>query len=92
MAGDLLDKFKGVRRVGRGWTARCPAHDDHQNSLSLSRSDGKWLLKCHAGCGWQEILAAAGLSANVRPGTFRSVLRSVTMMILLALCSAVVST
>jgi hypothetical protein len=37
-------------------------------------------------------LAVAKLSANVRLGTFRSVLRSVTMMILLALCSAVVST
>jgi len=35
-------------------------------------------------------LAVAGLSANVRTGTFRTVLRSVTMMILLALCSAVV--
>jgi hypothetical protein len=35
-------------------------------------------------------LAAAGLSANVRMGTFRPGLRSVTMMLLLALRSAVV--
>jgi hypothetical protein len=35
-------------------------------------------------------LAMAGLSANVRPGTFEADLRSVTMMILFGLCSAVV--
>jgi hypothetical protein len=47
-------------RSGEGWTAKCPAHKDKQNSLSVHHRDGKWLLKCHAGCDWKEIIAAIG--------------------------------
>jgi hypothetical protein len=32
---DLLARLKGVRRSGEGWTAKCPAHEDRQNSLSI---------------------------------------------------------
>jgi len=60
---DLLAQLKAVRRGGDGWTARCPAHDDQHNSLSIHHPDGRWLLKCHAGCGWQEIIDALGLDA-----------------------------
>ena len=36
---------------GRGWMARCPAHDDRTPSLSIAQGDdGRVLLKCHAGC------------------------------------------
>ncbi|MBT4094178.1 MAG: hypothetical protein HOE85_09445 [Nitrospinaceae bacterium] len=54
-----LDKF---RRAGRGFTARCPAHDDGTPSLSLRDSDDgkKLLLHCHAGCTAQEIIEATG--------------------------------
>jgi hypothetical protein len=55
---DLLAQLKGVARSGDGWTARCPAHDDRHNSLSIHHRDGRWLLKCHAGCGWQDIIDA----------------------------------
>ena len=42
--------------------ARCPGHDDHRPSLSLAESsDGKALLKCHAGCSTEEIVAPLGL-------------------------------
>jgi hypothetical protein len=58
---DILARLKDVRRNGTGWTAKCPAHEDGQNSLSISRGDGKWLVHCHAGCGWQEIIAAIGV-------------------------------
>jgi hypothetical protein len=52
-----------VVRNGDGWTARCPAHDDQHNSLSIHHRDGRWLLKCHAGCDWQKIIDALGIDA-----------------------------
>src|SRR5687767_1620534 len=58
---DILPRLKAVHRSGDGWTARCPAHDDKLNSLSLSHRDGRWLLRCHAGCGWEDVVAALGL-------------------------------
>jgi putative DNA primase/helicase len=57
---DLLARLKDVVRSGDGWTARCPAHPDQHNSLSIHHHDGRWLLKCHVGCGWQEIINALG--------------------------------
>jgi putative DNA primase/helicase len=59
---DLLQRLSGVRKAGDGWTARCPAHDDEHNSLSLHHRDGKWLLRCHAGCTVESITAAVGLT------------------------------
>lgn len=46
-------------RNGRGWVARCPAHDDTSPSLSLSLGSGGILLAhCHAGCPFEEIILA----------------------------------
>src|ERR1700720_2250925 len=59
----LLACLNGVVRSGDGWTARCPAHDDRRNSLSIHHRHGRWLLKCHAGCGWQAIVDALGAEA-----------------------------
>jgi hypothetical protein len=59
---DLLARLVGVCRSGEGWTSRCPAHEDQHNSLSIHHRDGRWLLKCHAGCGWREIIEALGLN------------------------------
>jgi hypothetical protein len=61
---DLIAHLKGVLRSGDGWTARCPAHEDRRNSLSIHHRDGRWLLKCHRGCGWQEIIDALDLDAS----------------------------
>jgi len=61
---DLLARLKGVRRSGKGCTAQCPAHEDRQNSLSVHHRDGKWLLKCHAGCTWEAIIAAIGVEPS----------------------------
>jgi putative DNA primase/helicase len=47
---DIINRLEGTRKGGEGWTARCPAHDDKHNSLSVHHREGKWLLKCHAGC------------------------------------------
>ena len=64
MMTDLLARLQNVRRNGEGWTARCPSHGDHENSLTVDHREGKWLLKCHAGCDWQDIAAALGLQAS----------------------------
>lgn len=47
----------GGRKSGRGWTARCPAHDDHNPSLSVTDGDdGKVLVYCHAGCSQEAVI------------------------------------
>ena len=58
---DLLAHLAGVCRSGDGWAASCPAHDDQHQSLSVRHRDGRWLIKCHAGCNWREIIAALDL-------------------------------
>lgn len=62
---EVLNRLRGVRKSGKGWTAKCPAHDDNHNSLSLSEgSGGKALLYCHAGCPYKRIIAELGFIAN----------------------------
>lgn len=47
-------------REGRQF--RCPAHDDRKPSLGLSEGDdGRVLIKCHAGCSTESIVAGLGL-------------------------------
>ncbi len=52
-----------VRASGKvQWYAQCPAHDDHEPSLSITqRPDGGVLLKCHRGCETEDVVAALGL-------------------------------
>jgi hypothetical protein len=48
---ECLARALGGLRLGTGWVARCPAHDDSTPSLSITVSkDGKLLVHCHAGC------------------------------------------
>src|SRR5436853_563427 len=61
---DLLNRLSGVRKLATGWTARCPAHDDKHNSLSVHHRDGKWLVRCHVGCGSEDIVAAIGQTVS----------------------------
>ena len=59
----VLSRVQGAKANGRGWLARCPAHDDRSPSLSIAQGDdGRVLLKCHAGCTHQAIAAALGLA------------------------------
>jgi hypothetical protein len=47
------------------WKALCPAHDDHDPSLTITEGTKKVLLKCwSAGCAESDILKAAGLGAD----------------------------
>jgi hypothetical protein len=48
-----------AKRSGKGWIAKCPVHEDHKPSLSLDEgADGRALLKCHAGCLTDDVVAA----------------------------------
>ncbi|MFH0809199.1 MAG: DNA primase, partial [Pseudomonadota bacterium] len=58
----VLSRLEGVRRSGNGWTARCPAHDDRNASLSINEGDGGVLLHCFAGCEKPAIMAALGMT------------------------------
>jgi hypothetical protein len=61
-ATKVLPKFASVKKTKSGWSARCPAHEDRQASLSIAEGDdGRVLLKCHAGCDHKKIVAALGL-------------------------------
>ena len=62
----ILDKLENVKmNAGGNYSARCPAHDDRHNSLSVSvGKDGRTLICCHAGCPTEKILNAVGLAAK----------------------------
>lgn len=54
---------------GKGWSARCPVHDDGRASLSIAEGDnGGAVLHCHAGCKPAAVVAAIGLTmADLMP-------------------------
>lgn len=54
--------FKIIKRYGTKAQCRCPAHDDKQASLTITKGRKCTLFYCHAGCTIDEILEAAGLS------------------------------
>ncbi|MDQ3821481.1 MAG: hypothetical protein M3362_27900, partial [Acidobacteriota bacterium] len=62
---EILHRLENIKRSGKEWSARCPAHDDQHNSLSIAEGqDGKLLMHCHAGCTYEGINEALGLSFN----------------------------
>lgn len=62
---EFLSRLEGVNGNDGQWSAKCPAHDDRHNSLSISvGEDDRVLLKCHAGCPAEKIAAALGLTAK----------------------------
>ena len=59
MTAETIAKALGGRKAGGGWMARCPAHDDRKPSLSIrDADDGKVLVRCHAGCDQERVIAA----------------------------------
>jgi putative DNA primase/helicase len=59
MTAETIAKALGGRKVGGGWMARCPAHDDRNPSLSIrDASPSKVLVRCHAGCDQSRVIAA----------------------------------
>jgi len=58
----VLDRLQKPHKMGKGWQAHCPAHQDNSPSLSISEGDdGRLLLHCFAGCDYRDIMAAIGL-------------------------------
>ncbi|NQT73577.1 MAG: hypothetical protein HQ553_12545 [Chloroflexi bacterium] len=57
----VLNKIKGIKQNGAGWKGRCPAHEDKNPSLSITEGEKGVVLKCHAGCDSEAIVAAWGL-------------------------------
>lgn len=63
---NVLTRFDGVTRChDNQYTAKCPAHDDKNASLSVSvGKNGKTLLHCHAGCNIKDICSAIGIKES----------------------------
>lgn len=61
----VLPRLQRVRKCGKGWSARCPAHNDRKPSLTIGvGDDNKVLLNCHAGCSYAAIMTAMGLQES----------------------------
>lgn len=61
----VLAHLEGVKKNDNGYQARCPAHEDHKPSLSVTEGeDGRALVHCHAGCEPEAVLAALHLEAR----------------------------
>lgn len=61
----ILTRLDGVRKSGRGFTAKCPAHDDKTASLAISEAQGgNALIHCYAGCGALDVMQSIGLELS----------------------------
>lgn len=59
----FLSRLGQVRKSGKNWIAKCPAHQDRSPSLMISeRNDGSVGLYCFAGCKTDDICGAIGLT------------------------------
>jgi putative DNA primase/helicase len=66
----LLARLGEVTRSGAGWKCRCPAHDDQHPSLSISLGDEcRILVRCHAGCPIESVMAAINLPMSFLAGS-----------------------
>lgn len=60
---DFIARFEKQRKTGKGWSVRCPSHEDKTASLSVSEGrEGAILLKCFAGCTTEQIVGSLGLT------------------------------
>ena len=80
MTAERVARALGGRKVGSRWMARCPAHADHNPSLSIqSGNDGKILVCCFAGCEQHRVIAilkARGLWRESGRGNAKGMSRS----------------
>ena len=61
----VLDRLGSFKKSSTGYIASCPAHEDQHASLSIGTGeDGRVLLKCHASCAVEDIVAALGLKLS----------------------------
>ncbi|MBA3632621.1 MAG: DUF3987 domain-containing protein [Acidobacteria bacterium] len=59
---EILSLLDNVKKNGNQYTARCPAHKDKENSLSVSEKSDKIVLHCHTKvCTVNDICAALSI-------------------------------
>lgn len=58
MTAQYLARELRGRASGQGFVACCPVHDDRNPSLSIDDCNGRLLVKCHAGCSQNDVIAA----------------------------------
>ncbi|MFA5036708.1 MAG: hypothetical protein WC479_05980 [Candidatus Izemoplasmatales bacterium] len=59
-----IARLENVKKVKDGFVARCPAHHDIHQSLSIKDENGKALLYCFAGCKYEDIIKMLDLRLN----------------------------
>jgi len=60
---EFLSRLEGVKPTGKSkWKALCPAHDDHDQSLSITEAESKLLIYCFATCTPKQILNSLNLT------------------------------
>lgn len=68
---NIINSLEGVAAVGNNrWRAKCPAHEDRNPSLFITHDPvtNKVLLKCFAGCTYQDIIKKVGDGSGIRHG------------------------
>lgn len=66
---ELLDRLERVEHRQGYSVARCPAHEDVKASLSVTESaEGRILLKCFAGCSYEDIISALQIESKELSG------------------------
>jgi len=61
----IVAKLDGAQQHGDSWSAKCPAHDDGNPSLSVTErdvGDPGAIVHCHAGCTPEAITGALGMT------------------------------
>ena len=57
----IANLLEAKKTKPNSWIARCPAHDDHKPSLTITATRDRTLVHCWAGCRFTDIVSSAGL-------------------------------
>lgn len=61
---EVLTYFQVKKRQQDKAQCQCPAHDDKQASLTVTKGRDSVLIHCHANCSTEHVLTAAGLKMS----------------------------
>ncbi|HEX3416239.1 MAG TPA: hypothetical protein VHT21_07525, partial [Stellaceae bacterium] len=56
-AADIAVRLGSAHRSGRWWRCRCPVHGSRGPTLALHDGERGLVVKCHAGCSREDIIA-----------------------------------
>ena len=60
---EVLQRFNRIKRLNeKSYQVECPCHHDKMQSLTITDKGDKIVMKCHAGCDTEDIIAAVGLT------------------------------